>query len=297
MTQNSTKKILVIGRTGLIASELLKSLGSEYDIYTLSHSRQSEGKNYYWDPLKKCIEIDAQKFDIICNFSGYNIANKRWSEKIKDLLYRSRIDSTDLLHKHFKEFPPGLYIAASATGIYGNRETSCTETSAPGNGFLAGLCKKWEASSMQFSNSNSRVVILRFGLVLSAHGGALAKMLPPFRFGLGAKLSSGKQHMPWISINDSISIIKFVISNTEISGPVNCVSHSLPNSEFTDVLAKVLKRPALLKMPALILNLIFGKEMTDELLLCSTPCKAEKLSKYGFEFNDTDLPQTLRKLI
>jgi uncharacterized protein (TIGR01777 family) len=190
--------------------------------------------------------------------------------------------------------PPRTLISASAIGYYGNRgDELLTEASAPGDDFLADVCREWEATTALATEKGIRVVNTRFGIILDAHGGALAKMLPPFRMGVGGKIGSGKQWMSWIALDDVVGGIKFALANDSIRGPVNFVAPApVTNAEFTKTLGKALSRPTIFPIPAFGLRLLFG-EMADALLLSSQRVAPQRLKATGYEFQYSQLQAAL----
>ncbi len=232
--------------------------------------------------------------DGIVHLAGENIASGKWTKKKKDAIKRSRIEGTKELCRSILKLqkPPGVLVCASAIGFYGNREEDLlNESSSSGQGFLSDVCVGWENATKEVSEAGIRVVNLRFGVVLSQLGGALAKMLTPFRLGLGGRVGSGKQYMSWVAIDDAAGAIHHTLVHDSISGPVNVTApNPATNREFTNVLGSLLKRPTIMPMPAFAARLVFG-EMGDELLLSSTRVAPEKLldSGYKFQFPKLDL--------
>ena len=214
----------------------------------------------------------------------------------KQLLRTSRIDATRHLIGALAKLqrPPRVIVAASAIGYYGNRgDETLTEASAPGNDFLSGLCREWEAETARGAEFGARVVTLRFGIILAAHGGALPRMALPFKLGAGGRLGNGRQWMSWITLREVTSIVYFALATPGLAGPVNVVSpNPVRNSEFTEVLAKALHRPALFPAPAFALRLALG-EMADALLLISQRVMPLKLADSGYAFLQPDLAGAL----
>jgi uncharacterized protein (TIGR01777 family) len=233
-------------------------------------------------------------FEVVIHLAGESVAG-RWTEAKKKSILQSRVQGTAHLATALAqtESPPRLFICASAIGFYGNRyDELLTESSAAGRGFLPGVCQQWEAASRIASEARIRTVNLRLGLVLSPKGGALAKMLTPFKLGLGGKIGFGHQWWSWIHIDDIVGAIHHAIQNSSIAGPVNLVGpNPVRNEEFTRVLASVLRRPAFFRVPASAASAVFGKEAAEELLLSSERVDPAILraSSYSFRFPDLRL--------
>ena len=289
-------KILIIGSSGLIGTALITYLQSQgFEVGRLLRHKQDE--HPYWNINPACFHL--KKFshpDIIINLAGENIASGRWTEAKKKELVNSRLKTTKLLVEHFKNNPPSLFINASAIGFYGDRgDTVVNENSVAGHDFVSDLAKQWEASCLPIESQQTRLVKIRTGIVLSKQGGALAKMLPAFRFGLGGKIGSGKQVMSWIDINDFCHAILFIIQQPRLSGAINMVSpNPVSNKVFSKALSKQLSRPCLFPLPAFIVKLLFG-EMGKELLLASTHVKPSKLIDAGFQFEYEHIQESLLK--
>ncbi|MGB7293867.1 MAG: TIGR01777 family oxidoreductase [Thermodesulfobacteriota bacterium] len=295
-------KVLITGSTGLIGSSLIPFLSTGgHSITCLKRDKSKIGENdLYWNSEKR--EIDTSKlqgFDAVVHLSGENVAG-RWTDEKKAKIEDSRVKSTRLLSNTLSKLKkkPAVLVCASAIGFYGDRDDEIlTEDSQAGKGFLADVSKKWEAATAVASKAGIRVVNLRLGVVLSPRGGALEKMLLPFRVGLGGKVGSGRQWMSWVSIHDVIGATYHAINNDSLEGPVNAVSPKpVTNLEFTNVLGNVLKRPTFFTVPSLLLRALFG-EMADETLLSSTRVMPSKLLSSGYEFQFTDLEASLRNLL
>lgn len=289
-------KILIIGSSGLIGSALTTYLKMhDYEVGRLL--RQQQDDHPYWTiaPIHFHLKTFA-KVDIIINLAGDNIANGRWTQKKKKQLIDSRLQTTQQIVEHFQSAPPQLFINASAIGFYGDRgETVVDENSLAGDDFVSDLATRWEKSCLPIESEKTRLVKIRTGIVLSKQGGALAKMLPAFKFGLGGEMGSGKQIMSWIDINDLCHAILFIIQQPSLTGPVNLVSpNPVTNKQFSKALSKQLKRPCLLPLPSLIIKLFFG-QIGKELLLASTHVKPTKLIDAGFQFEYEHIQESLLK--
>jgi uncharacterized protein (TIGR01777 family) len=279
--------ILITGSTGLIGSALVQSLrASGYEPIPLSRNPLMEGP--YWNPETGEIQLPQQiNIDAVIHLSGENIARGRWSSRKKALIRNSRINSTILLVQAITNLRalPKILISASGIGIYGDRGNRIMdEDNTPGAGFLADVSRDWEAATRPAVEAGIRVVNLRLGLVMSKQGGILGRMLLPFKCGLGASMGSGDQYMSWIAIDDLIRAINHIMVNERIRGPVNLVSpNPVSNKEFTSTLARVLHRPAILRIPAFAVRILYG-EMGKEVLLSSTRAFPRRLTSSGFEF-------------
>jgi uncharacterized protein len=296
-------KILVTGSTGLVGTALVKELvrnGHTACRLIRSHSvvpgGAKEGFDVSWNPATGELGGAGVGADAVVNLAGASIAEGRWTKGRKALLYSSRIDTTRALVNALAKTNarPRVLVSASAIGIYGDRgEEVLTEESKPGADFLAGLTREWEAEAVKAEALGIRVVLARFGIVLARQGGALAKMLLPFKLGVGGRLGSGKQWMSWITLEDVVGIIRFTLENGAVRGAVNVVApQAVQNAEFTKVLAKALHRPALFPAPAFALRLALG-EMADALLLSSQHVTPRKLQQLGYSFLHSDLPSAL----
>jgi uncharacterized protein (TIGR01777 family) len=291
--------ILITGASGLAGRELMQSLSAQ------GHQVVALGRNVrtppFWDIHCKSIELGPQKkFDAVINLAGENVAAGRWTVARKERILRSRIDSTRLLAEFLAQAmcKPKVLISASAVGIYGDRgDEELTETSPLGNGFLAQVGQAWEAATAPAEAAGIRVVNARFGIILSPQGGALAKMLPPYRLGFGGVMGSGRQWMSWISINELSDIMEHILCHEELSGPVNLTApQPVSNREFTQTLGGILRRPTLFPAPRLLLELLFG-EMARALLLASAKVKPVKLLQSGYVFKAPELNAALCELL
>ncbi len=280
-------KIMISGSSGLIGTALRESL-------------QQDGHAVIALPRSFEAPLDFSGVDAVVHLGGEPIANGRWNDKKKKRIEDSRVKGTTQLAKQIAQSDnkPSVFICASAIGYYGDRsDDALDEASAPGNGFLPDVCKKWEAASESARNARIRTVQLRTGIVLSDKGGALAKMLTPFKLGGGGMLGNGDQYMSWISLEDEVEIICYLIEHRENHGVFNLVSpNPVTNREFTKTLGAVLKRPTILPMPAFAARIIFG-EMSDALLLSSTRVYPNKLLKAGYEFKHPTLEKALRSIL
>jgi uncharacterized protein len=238
--------------------------------------------------------------DAILHLSGASIGEGRWTANRKKVLRSSRLASTRVLVNAIMkaERKPRVLLAASAVGFYGSRgEEVLTESSSNGQGFLAALTRDWEAESLRAQSAGTRTALLRFGMILSAQGGALPKMLLPFKLGAGGRLGSGRQWISWIALEDAVDVIRAALADERFSGPINVVApNPIRNADFTRALARAVRRPALFPAPGFALRLALG-EMADELLLASQCARPQKLIDAGFRFRYPDIESALRAII
>jgi uncharacterized protein len=296
-------KILISGASGFLGTHLIRVLEQQgHRVARLVRpGSERAGGDVSWDPLAATIDTASiEGTDAFVHLSGANIAHRRWTAQQKTLLRSSRVDSTRVLVDalaRLKQRPP-VFICASATGYYGDRgEQILTESSEPGTDFLSLLARDWEAEARRAEHSGVRTVRLRFGMILSADGGALPRMLLPFRLGLGGRFGNGQQWMPWIALDDAVQAVCLAISNTSLDGPVNVVSpNPVRNAEFVRILADALDRPALFPAPPLALRLVLG-EMADSLLLSSQRVRPTALLATKFPFRFPDLAAALPSLL
>jgi len=296
-------KILISGGSGLIGTATSAALqGDGHSVIRLV--RPGKGANagdVQWDPMRATVDVAGlEGLDVVIHLSGAGIADGRWTEARKQILRSSRIDTTRVLVDSLSRLKqkPRVLIVASAIGYYGNRgDEILTESSAIGTDFLALLCRDWEAEASRAAAMGIRTVMLRFGVVLSGKGGALPKMLAPFKLGVGGRLGSGQQWMSWIAIEDVLGIIRHAIAHEQVSGPVNLVApNPVRNEEFTRLLAGMLHRPAIFPAPAFVLRLAMG-EMADAVLLSSDRVKPEKMLAAGYKFRFEILEPALRAAV
>ena len=279
--------IMISGSNGLIGKNLKKSLiASGNEVTGLSRDFSKP--------------INFEGIDVVVHLAGENIAKKRWSPEQKNKIRDSRLINTKQLSDQLaaSECKPSLFISSSATGFYGDRnDEDLDENSESGSGFLPEVCVEWENSTRSAEEAGIRTVKIRTGIVLSKEGGALKKMLPPFLFGAGGILGSGKQFMSWISIDDEINAIKFIINSQNLSGPINLTApNPVDNYEFTKVLGKVLRRPTIAPLPGFAARLMFG-EMADAILLTGNKVYPKKLIDEGFTFQHPTLDKALEGIL
>jgi uncharacterized protein (TIGR01777 family) len=288
-------KIAVTGATGLIGSALTRSFQTAgHDVVRLRRPAD-------WDPEKHSVDTSVLRgVDAVIHLAGESIASGRWSAARKGRIRDSRVNGTRLIAETIAGMAdrPQVLVSASAIGYYGDRGSEVLrEESGPGTGFLSDVCRQWEAATDPATRKGIRVVHLRNGLVLSKDGGALPKMLLPFKLGVGGKIGSGNQYWSWISLEDVCAAIQHCIQAGSLHGPVNLVSPSpVTNREFTRTLGQVLGRPTMFPLPAFAARLALG-EMADALLLASARVEPAKLSASRFVFRHKDLQPVLQQLL
>jgi uncharacterized protein (TIGR01777 family) len=295
-------RILISGSHGLVGTALIKSLAAEHhEIYRLVRHAPNSESEIEWSPDRYSIAISRiEGFDAVYHLAGESIASGRWNDEKKKKIRESRTKGTKLLSDALANLsqPPKTLISASAIGYYGNRgDELLTENSKPGNDFLAGVCVEWEKATDHARAKGVRVVNTRFGIILDKEGGALAKMLPPFRMGIGGRIGDGKQWMSWVALDDVIGALQFVLANESVNGPINFVApNPVRNSEFTKTLGSVLSRPTLFPIPEFGVRLAFG-EMADALLLSSQRVRPQQLEASGYQFRHQHLAEALRTVL
>jgi uncharacterized protein (TIGR01777 family) len=307
--------ILMTGATGLVGTALVNKVTAEgHTVYRLTRteSPKSNAKepgvfDLPWNPssgeIGGSVGSGARQFpadvDAVINLAGAPIVGGRWTKERKALLRSSRVDTTRGLVSAIAkmEKKPRVLISASAIGYYGNRgEELVTENSAPGTDFLAELAKEWENEAVKAEKFGVRVVLLRFGIILAKQGGALPKMMMPFKFGLGGKLGSGRQWTSWIALQDVVAIVEEAFRNDSWKGPINLVApQAARNSDFTKSLAKILHRPAVFTVPAFALKLAMG-EMA-ETLLGGVRVAPQVLEQNGYRFLNANLDEALKAIL
>jgi uncharacterized protein (TIGR01777 family) len=300
-------KILVTGSTGLVGNALVSALAKGGHTVcrlmrpeTVVSGGTKDGFNVAWNPATGELGGAAVGADAVVNLAGASIAGGRWTAGRKEVLRSSRIDTTRALVGALAKMNarPSVIVSASAIGIYGNRgDTVLTEESEAGRDFLAGLTREWEAEAQKAEALGIRVVLARFGIILARDGGALAKMLLPFKMGVGGRLGTGQQWMSWVTLEDVVGTLRLAIEKAAVRGAVNVVAPgAVQNAEFTKVLAKALRRPALFPAPAFALRLVLG-EMADALLLSSQRVAPARLEQSGYRFLHADLADALKSVL
>lgn len=291
--------VLIAGASGLIGRALAARLErAGHDVRLLVRRAAIVPREISWDPAAGRLDPAAiAGVDAIVNLAGENIAAGRWTPARRTAILRSRVEATRTLVLALQQLPrkPEVVVSASAVGYYGDRgDEILSEEASIGQGFLSEVCLAWETHAEGAARAGVRTVLLRFGVVLAAAGGALAKMLPVFRAGLGGRVGSGRQWMSWVGLEDAVGVVEHALADPRCRGPVNVVAPAAAtNAEFTAALASVLRRPAVLPVPAAALRLLFG-EMADGTLLASTRAEPRALRRCGYEFRHPTLDAALR---
>ncbi len=294
-------KIVISGASGLIGTPLVTRLrGKGHEVVRLVRRAPTRGEAQ-WDPQASVLDpAILEGADAVIHLSGAGIGDKRWTDAYKREVLESRTLSTSLLARTIAtlERKPRVFLSGSAIGIYGARDDEAlTESSAHGTGFLADVCEQWEAAAAPASDAGVRTVFLRTGIVLSPQGGALKKLLAVFKIGIGGRFGSGKQWQSWISLDDELGAIEFLL-DAPVSGPVNLTApQPVTNAEFTRVLARVVKRPAVLPIPSFGPKLLLGAELADALLFTGQRVLPNVLTTNGYVFAHATLEDALRALL
>ncbi len=294
--------IAMTGSSGLIGSALKSFLTTGgHRVISLVRRKPESPNEVQWDPAKGVVDPTIlEGIDAMIHLAGDNIAEGRWTAKKKQRIRDSRVDATRHLVSSLSTLKarPSTFICASAIGFYGDRESKVLdEDASEGKGFLAEVVRDWEAAAREAESIGARVVNARLGVVLSPQGGALKKMLTPFRLGLGGPIGTGEQVMSWVSLQDVVGSIYHALLSQSLRGPVNMTApQPVSNKTFSKTLGKTLRRPAVLPMPAFMARLAFG-EMADEILLSSTHAEPTKLIESGYNFRDRELASALRWML
>jgi len=290
-------RVAVSGATGLIGASLVARL--RRDGHTVARlvrdPAQAKPGDVVWDPEAGTLDAAAlEGIDAAVHLAGENVGS-RWTAEKKRRIRDSRVKGTTLLAETVAGLahPPRVLVQASAVGIYGDRgDETLTEASPPGTGFLADVGRAWEGASAPAERAGIRVVRLRFGIVITGTGGALRQLLLPFRLGVGGRLGSGRQWMPWISLDDVVEVILRALHDERLRGPVNAAAGSVRNAELTRALGRALHRPTLIPVPGFALRLLFG-EMADEGLLAGQRVEPARLREIGHRFHHPTLESAL----
>jgi uncharacterized protein (TIGR01777 family) len=291
-------RILISGASGPVGAALVPFLKTQGHTVTRLVRTSARGQDQIlWDPARPLSPDSVSGFDAVIHLAGESIVG-RWTGGKKQRILDSRTQGTSHLAEAAAKAAqrPRVFISASAVGYYGDRgDEILRENSPSGGGFAAEICRQWEAATQLAANAGIRTALMRLGVVMSADGGALPKMLPPFRLGLGGRLGSGRQWWSWVAVQDVVGAMDHVLNHDELQGPVNTVApNPVSNAEFTTTLASVLKRPAIFPMPAFAVRLIFG-QMGTELFLASQRVEPAKLAASGYQFQHPDLKNALQE--
>lgn len=293
-------RILISGASGPVGAALVPFLKTQgHTVIRLVRTSARGQDQILWDPARPLSPDSVSGFDAVIHLAGESIVG-RWTAGKKQRILDSRTQGTSHLAEAAAKAAqrPRVFISASAVGYYGDRgDEILRENSPSGGGFAAEICRQWEASTQPAANAGIRTAQMRLGVVMSADGGALPKMLPPFRLGLGGRLGSGHQWWSWVAVQDVVGAIDYVLNHDELQGPVNTVApNPVSNAEFTTTLASVLERPAIFPMPAFAVRLIFG-QMGTELFLASQRVEPAKLAATGYKFQYLELRKTLEDIL
>ena len=300
----TSHKILLSGASGMLGTALVRvAEANRISALRLVRHEPANSSEIRWNPEASQAISDLaplEGIDAVIHLSGANIAGHRWTPAYKREIFASRIGTTRALVSVLKSLkkPPPAFLCASATGIYGDRgDEILSETSQPGGGFLAETCLAWETEAAQARTAGIRVVHLRFGVVLDRDGGAVKKMLPLFRLGLGGNLGDGRQWMSWIALSDVVRALFDLVKLPTADGPFNFVAPDpITNADFTLALARALHRPAIVPAPAFALRLAFG-EIADQVLLASARVVPDRFLRSGFTFELPDIASALDNIL
>ena len=296
----SLPHVAITGASGLLGTALREALTAAGTRVTPLVRRAARPGEVRWDPTAIADLAALGQVDAVVHLAGENLAAGRWTAARKGAILASRRDGTRHLVESLLRLgrPPRVLVSASAVGIYGDRgDETLSETSPTGNGFLADVGRAWEGATTSATAAGIRVVNLRFGIVLTPRGGALGRMLLPFRLGLGARLGTGRQWMSWIAVDDAIAALRHCLATDDLVGPVNAVApEPATNAEFTRVLAQTLHRPAFAAVPAPFLRILLG-ELADEALLSGQRALPARLIAAGCAFRFPSLPAALTHLL
>lgn len=292
-------KLLISGSTGLIGQALTAAaMERGHEVTRLSRGNAVTAPRVLWDPVTGQIPLRLlEGFDAVVHLAGESIAAGRWTAARKKRIRDSRVYGTSNLVKALTslERPPRIFLSASAIGFYGDRGNDIlAEDSVAGEGFLPSVCREWEAAADPLRSAGLRVAHARFGIVLSRRGGALPKMLLPFRLGLGGAMGNGRQWWSWVALPDVVEALLHILNNDSLSGPVNVTAPgAVTNRAFTDTLGRVLRRPTVMPLPGFVARLLMG-EMASALLLASARVEPRRLAQSGFQFRFPDLATALK---
>ncbi len=301
--------ILISGTSGLIGSALMEDLRADgHEVARLTRTGTLATKtpgviDVPWDPERHWLDVDALSdagpFDGVVHLAGAGIGDHRWSPSRKEAILASRTASTSLLVEALLPRPPAVFVSASAVGYYGDTgDRAVDEQSPAGSGFLADVCVAWERSGRPALEAGIRTVFLRTGIVLAPTGGALGKQLPLFRLGLGGKMGTGRQYRSWISLKDEVAVIRRILDDQSLNGPVNATAPApATDAELARHLGAALHRPAVLPVPATALKVALGSEMAQEMILSGQRVLPAALQASGYDFIHPDLDSALEWVV
>ncbi len=294
--------VIVSGSHGLVGSAVVPALEQEGHAVRRLVRSPAGGHHVSWEPAAGTLDpATLEGTEAVVHLAGEGIGERRWSEAQKDRILRSRVQGTTLLAETLArlEHRPQVLVSASGVGYYGDRgDEILTEDSGPGHDFLAQVCRRWEACTAPAEGAGIRVAHIRSGVVVSAEGGFLERQLPLFRAGIGGRLGSGRQHMSWISIHDHVAAIRHLLADDSAEGAFNLTSpRPVTNAEFTRALGRVLRRPAVVPVPAAALELVLGRGLARSLPLASQRALPARLQAGGFRFHHPDVEEALRALL
>lgn len=296
-------KVAVSGSSGLVGSMLVPSLREQgHTVVRLVREAQVAGEEdrVLWDPASGAFRAERlEGFDAVVHLAGEPI-DQRWSQAARERILTSRVDGTKMLVDGLKRLqdPPEVLVSASAVGYYGDRgEAQLEEAAEPGDNWVAGVCEAWEQATEPAARAGMRTVQLRFGIILSPEGGALAKMLPPFRLGLGGPIAGGDQWYSWISRRDAGRAVERALEDEQLEGPVNTSTpNPATNAAFTEALGAALNRPTVFPIPGFAMRMLYGP-MADELLMASARMVPAKLEKVGFAWQDPEIGPAFERML
>jgi hypothetical protein len=295
-------QVVVTGASGLIGSALVENLRSDgHDVRTLVRREPRGPDEWQWDPASRSLDTAAlEGTDAVVHLAGAGIGDRRWTDDYKQTVLRSRVDGTTTIAEAFATMPepPSVLLSSSAVGWYGDTGEEAVDESAPcGEGFLADLVRQWEAATGPAEKAGVRVVHARTGVVLASEGGALGKVLPVFKVGLGGRLGSGRQWMSWIALADHITALRFLLDRNDIRGPVNVTApEPVRNRDYTKAIGRALHRPTLAIVPSAALRAALG-EFADEGVLVSQRVLPARLEDAGFTFTYADVDSALTAIV
>jgi uncharacterized protein (TIGR01777 family) len=296
-------KVAITGSTGLIGSALVRSLEADgHQVTRLVRGQPSGPRQVAWDPTGGVIDAAGlEGHDAAVHLAGAGLGDHRWTDDYKAKVLDSRVAGTSLLAETLASLdrPPAVLASGSAVGYYGDRgDEELTEASPPGTGFLAEVVQAWEAAAMPARQGGIRVALVRSGVVQSPQGGALKRLLLPFKLGLGGRIGSGRQWLSWVSLDDEVGAIRHVLGEESVSGPVNLTApNPVTNAEFTRALGRVLHRPTLLPTPTPALQLVLGRELVSEMLLGGQRVLPAVLQASGYSFVHPSLEEALADMV